>query len=185
MLYFNFLSSWPSWMLAGRAAAYSAWRYSIWNKHRIMSLWELRWLRGYIEPPFLFWKTHTFNAHVEHAKQILIKFGRTLIEPGHDKTNKLACATFEDSDQPGHPPSLIRVFAVRWKVAKDPCFLHADSEDTDQIWGMPRLIWVFDGRTCLFDGFVMRWLQYRFKCYMFNHFSSFWSFWRGLSSVHL
>ena len=27
------------------------------------------------------------------------------------------CATSEDSDQPGHPPSLIRVFAVRMKKA--------------------------------------------------------------------
>ena len=34
-------------------------------------------------------------------------------EPPHDKTNKLTCAPSEDSDQPGHPPSLIRVFAVR------------------------------------------------------------------------
>ena len=33
-------------------------------------------------------------------------------EPRHDKTNKVACAPSEDSDQPGHPPSLIRVFAV-------------------------------------------------------------------------
>ena len=33
-------------------------------------------------------------------------------EPPHDKTNKVACAPSEDSDQPGHPPSLIRVFAV-------------------------------------------------------------------------
>ena len=31
----------------------------------------------------------------------------------HDKTNKVACAPSKDSDQPGHPPSLIRVFAVR------------------------------------------------------------------------
>ena len=30
-----------------------------------------------------------------------------------DKTNKMACAPSEDSDQPGHLPSLIRVFAVR------------------------------------------------------------------------
>ena len=30
-------------------------------------------------------------------------------------TNKMACAPSEDSDQPGHPPSLIRVFAVRIK----------------------------------------------------------------------
>ena len=27
-------------------------------------------------------------------------------------TNKVACAPSEDSDQPGHPPSLIRVFPV-------------------------------------------------------------------------
>ena len=40
-----------------------------------------------------------------------------IIEPHHDKTNKMACAPSEDSDQPGHPPSLIRVFAVRMKKA--------------------------------------------------------------------
>ena len=40
-------------------------------------------------------------------------------EPPHDKTNKVACAPSEDSDQPGHPPSLIRVFVVRMKKAWD------------------------------------------------------------------
>ena len=39
------------------------------------------------------------------------------IEPPHDKTNKIACAPSEDSDQPGHPPSMIRVFAARMKKA--------------------------------------------------------------------
>ena len=29
-----------------------------------------------------------------------------IIEPPHDKTNKVACAPSEDSDQPGHPPNL-------------------------------------------------------------------------------
>ena len=29
----------------------------------------------------------------------------------------MACASSEDSDQPGHPPSLIRAFAVRMKKA--------------------------------------------------------------------
>ena len=38
-------------------------------------------------------------------------------EPPHDKTSKMAGAPSEDSDQPGHPPSLIRVFAVRMKKA--------------------------------------------------------------------
>ena len=39
----------------------------------------------------------------------------TLFELPHDKTNKMACAPSEDSDQPGHPPSPIRVFAVCMK----------------------------------------------------------------------
>ena len=32
-------------------------------------------------------------------------------EPEHDKTNKMTCAPIEDSDQPVHPNSLIRVCA--------------------------------------------------------------------------
>ena len=35
---------------------------------------------------------------------------------------------------------------TQW-VAKDPSFLHADSEDSDQTGRMSRLIWVFAGRT--------------------------------------
>ena len=73
------------------------------------------------------------------------------------------CAPSEDSDQPGHPPSLIRVFAVRSVGSLGPKFLHADSEDSDQTGRMqsdcapsedsdqprhpPSLIWVFAGRT--------------------------------------
>ena len=34
-------------------------------------------------------------------------------------------------------------------VAKDPMLLHADSEDSDQTGRMPRLIWVFAGRTAI------------------------------------
>ena len=49
-------------------------------------------------------------------------------EPRHDKTNKMACAPSEDSDQTG------------------TC---APSEDSDQTGRMPRLIWVFAGRTVI------------------------------------
>ena len=38
-----------------------------------------------------------------------------LYELQQDKTNKMTCAPSEDSRQPGHLPSLIRVFAVRMK----------------------------------------------------------------------
>ena len=37
---------------------------------------------------------------------------------------------------------------TRW-VAKDPSFLHVDSEDSDQTGQMPGLIWVFAGRTVI------------------------------------
>ena len=38
-------------------------------------------------------------------------------EQPHDKTNKVACAPSEASDQTGHPPSLIGVFTVHMKKA--------------------------------------------------------------------
>ena len=75
----------------------------------------------------------------------------------HDKTNKMTCAPSEDSDPPGHPPSLIRVFCCvpnPW-VAKDQSFLHADNEDSDQTGRIPRLIWVFTSPTSHFVGFVV------------------------------
>ena len=35
-----------------------------------------------------------------------------IYEPQHDKTNKMVSAPSEVSDQPGHPPRLLRAFAV-------------------------------------------------------------------------
>ena len=46
---------------------------------------------------------------------------------------------------------------TQW-IAEDPRFLHADSKDSDQTGRLPRLIWVFPGRTH-FVGFVMSWLK--------------------------
>ena len=45
------------------------------------------------------------------------------------------------------------------QVAKDPPFLHSDSEESDQTGWMPRLIWVYPGCTCHSVGVVMRWLR--------------------------
>ena len=52
----------------------------------------------------------------EQNCQFKLEFGShlNLGEPLHDKTNKMACTPSEDSDQPGRPPSLIRVFTVRF-----------------------------------------------------------------------
>ena len=63
--------------------------------------------------------------------------GTEIKEPPHDKTNKMTCAPSEDSDQSGHPPSLMRVFAVRMKKhwALYYTIERAYSEDSDQILG--------------------------------------------------
>ena len=60
----------------------------------------------------------TKKIHVIPITLKIQNVGRSMLwkklnEPPHDKTNNVACAPSEDSDQPGHPPSLIRVFAVR------------------------------------------------------------------------
>ena len=56
------------------------------------------------------------------------------------------CAPSEDSGQPGHRPVWSESSLCAQWVAKDPSFLNADGEDSDQTGRMPRLIWVFAGR---------------------------------------
>ena len=54
-------------------------------------------------------------------------------------------------------------------LAKDPMFLQAVIEDSDQTGRLPRLIWVFAGSTCHLVGFAMRQLNLSF-------FSAVWLF---------
>ena len=83
----------------------------------------------------------------ETAFRTFLLHGSLLCERPYDQTNKTTSAPSEDSDQPGHPPSLIRVFAVRMKkhwVLSYPLW-----------WWMPWLIWDFAGRTGHFVCFVV------------------------------
>ena len=68
-------------------------------------------------------------------------------EPPHDKTNKMTVRPAKTQISLGiHPVWSESSLCAQW-VAKDRSFLHADSEDSDQTGQMPRLIWVFAGRT--------------------------------------
>ena len=89
----------------------------------------------------------------------LKKFKIKTNELPHEKTNKMACAPNEDSDQPGHSPSLNRVFAVHMKkawVLSNPLSaqqgLRSDwagaQTDLSLRWGHSHFV-----------GFVMRWLK--------------------------
>ena len=68
------------------------------------------------------WKFMGFRVHFVISWLINFNLSRlfcdpnVIFEPPHVKTNKMTCAPSKDSDQPGHPPSLIRVFAVRMNV---------------------------------------------------------------------
>ena len=89
-----------------------------------------------------------------------LKKTTTIIEPPHDKTNNMTLRPAKTQISLGvHPVWSESSLCAQW-VAKEPCFRHADSEDSDQTGWMPRLIWVFAGRTNHFVGFVMRRLIY-------------------------
>ena len=81
-------------------------------------------------------------------------------ESPHDKTNKMTVRPAKTQISLGIRPVWSESSLCAQWVAKDPSFLHADSEDSVQTGWMPRLIWVFAGRTGYFVGFVMRRLIY-------------------------
>ena len=64
------------------------------------------------------------------------------------KATKWLCAS-EDSDQPGHLPSLIRVFAVHSMGSSGPKLSSCGQRRLWSAGRMPRLIWVFAGRTVI------------------------------------
>ena len=77
-------------------------------------------------------------------------------EPAHGKSNKITCVLSEDSDQPRHPPSLIRDFAACMKNLESLAILGAHGVDSDQPARKRSLIWGFVLRTYHFGFVVLR-----------------------------
>ena len=73
----------------------------------------------------------------------------SIFEPRHDKTNKVTVRPVKTQISLGIRPVWSESSLCTQWVAKDPSFLHADSKDSDQTGRMPRLIWVFAGRTLI------------------------------------
>ena len=74
---------------------------------------------------------------------------QTSNEPRHDKTNTMSVRPAKTQISLGIRPVWSESSLCAQWVAKDPSFLHADSEDSDQTGRIPRLIWVFAGRTLI------------------------------------
>ena len=87
-------------------------------------------------------KTVICLVYVARSPAMYIKLSRRMTKPTKWRPAKThislsICPVWSESSLCAH-----------W-VAKDPSFLHADSEDSDQTGRMPRLIWVFAGRTVI------------------------------------
>ena len=74
----------------------------------------------------------------------------------HDKTSKMACVPSEDSDQPGHPPSLIRVFAVHSMGNKGPKLSSCEQQRLWLDWADAQADLSLRWAQSHFVGFVMR-----------------------------
>ena len=70
-----------------------------------------------------------------------------IIEPRHDKTNKMSVRPAKTQISLGIRPVWSESSLCAHWVAKGLMLFHADSEDSDQNGRMPKLIWVFAGRT--------------------------------------
>ena len=86
---------------------------------------------------------------LEHASPQLRVPSWTIYEPRHDKTNKMSVRPAKTQISVGIRPVWSESSLHAQWVAKNPSFLLADSEDSDQTGRTPRLIWVFAGRTAI------------------------------------
>ena len=98
---------------------------------------------------------------------IHVPFWKTSFKPAHNKTNTIACAPSEDRSALASAQSDQSSLSA-CKTTGPLATYWAHSEISDQTGRVPRLIWVFAGRTCSFVGFVVRWLIYRFIVFFFG-----------------
>ena len=110
--------------------------------------------------------TYLCKVHDEVFSGWHLKINRKC-RPSHAKDNWAAswqniqneCAPSEDSDQPGHPPSLIRVFAVRMKKAWVLSYPLSAQRRLWSDWADAQADLSLRWAHSHFVGFVMRWLN--------------------------
>ena len=105
------------------------------------------------------WHKSRFSHNVAHMKTLncgLISL--TYVQADLSHYTKQKCLPSEDSDQAGHPPSLIRVFAVRLMGSSGPKLSLCGQRRLWSDWADAQadlsLLWVHSH----FVGFVMTWL---------------------------
>ena len=103
-----------------------------------------------------------FVSHLFHKVVFNLKGS---YEPANNKTNKKWHVRPAKTEISWASVLPVQSLLCAQCLAKDPSFLHTDSEDSDQSGPMPKVI--FAGCTCHFVGFAMRW-RISFCCCL-NH----------------
>ena len=80
-----------------------------WSKHMVGGSWFFKHLILTLQ----FFSSNFENIKPKRKATVITSNTKVINKPAHDKTYNKTCATSEDSDQPAHPRSLIRVFAER------------------------------------------------------------------------
>ena len=106
--------------------------------------------------PFL-WEGHVACrvSSVCYARQLFS--WDTWYELQNDKTNKIPVRQAKTQISLGIRPVWSESSLSAWRNFGSLASNWADSEDSDQTGWMPKLIWIIDGRTGDFVGYVMRW----------------------------
>ena len=109
------------------------------------------------------WKLETASLDVKNSIQTIFcndlwfakasyKFGyivQRIFEPPRDKTNKMAVRPAKTQISLGIRPVWSESLLSAWRKIGSLAIHWAHSEDSDQSERMPRLIWVFAGRTVI------------------------------------
>ena len=114
--------------------------------------------------------TRTFHLLPEEVcdvwlwRSFSLFFVSTACEPRHDKTNKMIVRPTKTQISLGIRPVWSESSLSAWRKLGSLATHLAHSEDSDQTGRMPRLIWVFYGRTLIFLVLSCRgsWLLYLF-----------------------
>ena len=118
---------------------------SVWNKGIFKQKWEIITFSC-----FYFYLAKFYSPLFVTGNGILLCIWPCeTYEPRHDKTNKMSVRPAKTQISLGIQPVWSESSLCAQWVAKDPSFLHADREDSDQTGRMPRLTRVFAGRTLI------------------------------------
>ena len=90
---------------------------------------------------------------IRYSAFCCIPMDQSKFEPPHDKTNKMSVHPGKTQISLGFCPVWSESSLSAWRKLGSSTINWVHSEDSDQTGWMPRLIWVFAGRTCHFVGF--------------------------------